>query len=78
MAESRSWIQRRPDVRRAGAGFWVRLALATVSAVLFLVTLAWHDWIEIVFRVDPDHGGGWLIPAIEIHCNAIIHDREAV
>jgi hypothetical protein len=38
----------------------VRLALAAASAALFAVTLLWHDWIEIVFRVDPDHGNGWL------------------
>lgn len=25
-----------------------------------VVTLAWHDWIETVFGIDPDHGGGWL------------------
>jgi hypothetical protein len=30
------------------------------SAALFTVTLLWHDWIEIVFRIDPDHGSGWL------------------
>jgi hypothetical protein len=44
----------------AGSRFWVRLALAAMSAALLVVTLAWHDWIEIVFRVDPDHGSGWL------------------
>lgn len=54
-----------PLVRRSGAagtrrGFWVKLALAATSAALFAITMAWHDWIEIVFRVDPDHGGGWL------------------
>jgi hypothetical protein len=43
-----------------GRGFWVRLALAATSAALLVVTLLWHDWIEIVFRVDPDHGNGWL------------------
>lgn len=25
-----------------------------------VVTLAWHDWIETVFGIDPDRGGGWL------------------
>ncbi len=44
----------------AGIRFWVRLTLAAVSAALLVVTPAWHDWIEIVFRVDPDHGSGWL------------------
>jgi hypothetical protein len=44
----------------AGRGFWVKLALAATSAALLAVTLLWHDWIEILFRVDPDHGNGWL------------------
>jgi len=44
----------------AGSRFWVRLILAAISAALLVVTLAWHDWIEIVFRVDPDQGSGWL------------------
>jgi len=43
-----------------GSRFWVRLTLAAMSAALLVVTLAWHDWIEIVFRVDPDRGSGWL------------------
>ena len=44
--------------------FWVELGLATVTATLFVITLLWRDWIEIVFRVDPDNGSGaleWLI-----------------
>ena len=45
---------------RVGRGFWVKLALAAISAALLVVTIVWHDWIEIVFRVDPDHGSGWL------------------
>ena len=44
----------------AGSRFWGRLTLAAMSAALLIVTVAWHDWIEIVFRVDPDHGSGWL------------------
>jgi hypothetical protein len=43
-----------------GRGFWMRLALAAGSGALFVITLVWHDWIEIVFQVDPDHGSGWL------------------
>jgi len=42
------------------------LGLAVGSAVLLVGTLAWPDWIEIVFRVDPDHGSGWLEWAIVI------------
>jgi hypothetical protein len=52
--------------RRAGIGFWVRLALAGVSAALLVATIAWPDWIELVFRVDPDHGSGWLEWAIVV------------
>jgi hypothetical protein len=46
--------------------FWLETVLAAACAVLFFVTLLWHDWIEIVFRVDPDHGNGsleWLFVA---------------
>jgi len=45
---------------------WMETAIATMGAFLFLLTLVWHDWIEALFRVDPDHGNGALevvIPA---------------
>jgi hypothetical protein len=35
-----------------------------VSVVLLVSTVVWPDWIEIVFRADPDHGSGWLEWAI--------------
>lgn len=38
----------------------IQLGLAVLSALLFLVTLVWHDWIEIVFGVEPDQGSGAL------------------
>ena len=44
--------------------FWLELGLAGFSAFLLLLTLVTREWIEIVFRVDPDHGNGsleWLI-----------------
>lgn len=44
--------------------FWVEMALAAISTGLFAVTLVWQDWIEIVFKVDPDHGNGRLEWAI--------------
>ena len=40
--------------------FWSQMAVALASAGVFAVTLVWHGWIEIVFRLDPDHGTGWL------------------
>jgi hypothetical protein len=42
------------------ARFWVKTTLAAVSAALFALTLAWQDWIEVVLRVEPDQGSGWL------------------
>jgi hypothetical protein len=47
--------------------FWVESALAGATALLAVVTLAWHDWIETIFGVDPDHGNGsleWLFVAV--------------
>lgn len=47
--------------------FWTTAGLAATSALLLLLTLVWRDWIEIVFRVDPDQGSGraeWLIVAV--------------
>jgi hypothetical protein len=49
--------------------FWVEVGLAVFSAFLILLTLVWKDWIEIVFRVDPDHGNGsfeWLLVTLAI------------
>jgi hypothetical protein len=47
--------------------FRLELGLAAISAALLLATILWRDWIEIVFRVDPDHGSGsleWMIVAV--------------
>jgi hypothetical protein len=40
--------------------FWTESCVAAVAAVLFVVTLVWKDWIELVFGVDPDGGDGSL------------------
>lgn len=40
--------------------FWLESGLAFVTGILFVITLAWHDWIEIIFNVDPDQGNGFL------------------
>ena len=42
----------------------VDAVLASLSAFLLVLTLVVPDWIEVVFRVDPDAGSGeleWLI-----------------
>jgi hypothetical protein len=46
--------------------FWIETTLGVVTGALFLLTLAWRDWIETIFGVDPDHGNGsveWLVVA---------------
>jgi hypothetical protein len=51
-------------VRNAGTRFWIESILGAVTAILFLVTLVWREWIEAVFKVDPDDGDGSLEWAI--------------
>jgi len=44
--------------------FWIEAGMATVTSILFVITLVWRDWIEIVFGIDPDSSSGvleWLI-----------------
>lgn len=38
--------------------FWLDLVLSGFGTFLGLLTIVWHDWIETVFGVDPDHGNG--------------------
>jgi hypothetical protein len=44
------------------------VATTCVSSVLAIATIAWPNWIELVFRADPDHGGG----ALEILIAAVL------
>ncbi|HXZ04138.1 MAG TPA: hypothetical protein VEH81_04850 [Ktedonobacteraceae bacterium] len=47
--------------------FWLETGIAIVTFILFVVTLVWNDWIEIVFKVDPDNNNGtleWLIVGV--------------
>ena len=44
--------------------FWLESVCGLVTGMLAAITLFWHDWIEAVFRIDPDNGDGsaeWLI-----------------
>ena len=45
-------------------------ALSGLSALLAVTTLLWHDWIEVVLRVDPDSGSGALEWAVVGACAA--------
>ena len=47
--------------------FWFETGLAIVTGILFVITLAQRDWIEVVFGVDPDSRSGaleWLIVGV--------------
>jgi hypothetical protein len=44
--------------RGLGLAFWVEAVLCGLGTSLGLLTIVWHDWIEGVFGVDPDHGNG--------------------
>jgi hypothetical protein len=48
-------------MRKALRGrFWLETSIAIVTTLLFVITLVWHDWIEIIFKVDPDQSNGLL------------------
>jgi hypothetical protein len=42
----------------AKALFGVAIVLTVLSVVAFVATLVEPEWIEMVFRVDPDEGSG--------------------
>jgi hypothetical protein len=44
----------------------VEAALAALTGALALLTLVWREWIEAIFRVEPDSGDGSLEWAIVI------------
>ena len=46
--------------------FWFETGMAIVTGILFVITLVQRDWIEVVFKVDPDNRIGsleWVIVA---------------
>jgi len=40
--------------------FWLETGLALVTGILLVITLVWHDWIEIIFNIDSDQRSGLL------------------
>jgi hypothetical protein len=47
------------------------LGLAVLAGALAVLTLINHEWIEVVFRVDPDQGSGALEWGIVVAMAAI-------
>ena len=47
--------------------FWLESIFGSVTGIVAVITLFWQDWIETVFRVDPDSGNGsaeWLVVVV--------------
>ncbi len=45
----------------------LEMAVALAAGILGLVTIFWHDWIEMLTGMDPDQHNGsveWLIVAV--------------
>jgi hypothetical protein len=40
--------------------FYVETGAGVITTALFLATLLYPDWIEALFRIDPDNASGWL------------------
>jgi hypothetical protein len=55
--------------------FYVEVALAGLTGALTILTLITREWIEAIFRVDPDGGNGsleWAIVAgLAVACVAL-------
>ena len=47
--------------------FWLESILGSVTGLVAVITLFWHDWIEVMFGIDPDRGNGsaeWLVVVV--------------
>jgi len=55
--------------------FWLESICGLVTGIVAIITLFWHDWIEAVFKIDPDSGNGsaeWLIVLILLLATATL------
>lgn len=53
-------------MRKVRERFWVEAGAAGASLLLALLTVVWHDWIEVT-GWDPDQHSGaveWLVVAV--------------
>jgi len=47
--------------------FWLETGMAAITGILFVITLIWRNWIELIFNVELDEGNGsleWLIVGV--------------
>jgi hypothetical protein len=51
--------------------FWVEVSGALLGFALAVLTLAWPEWIEEIFGVEPDGGNGMAEWGIVLGCFAI-------
>jgi len=55
--------------------WWLEVGGALFSSILAVATLVTHEWIEIVFGVDPDGGSGiweWAIVLASVSMTVIL------
>jgi hypothetical protein len=55
--------------------FWLESIFGSATGIVAVITLFWHDWIEAVFRIDPDSRNGsaeWLIVLILLLATAML------
>jgi len=45
---------------------WFEIGIVAVSGILWIATLVWPDWIELLFHVDPDEGNGSVERALTV------------
>ncbi|MEV8037819.1 ABC transporter permease [Streptomyces sp. NPDC086182] len=60
------------DVRLRG---WVETVAAAVSAGLFVLTLTWPAWIEVLFGIDPDQHSGafeWAVVTLSVCATVLL------
>lgn len=49
--------------------FWLESGLGLVTIGLAILTLTWHNWIELTFHVQgPWHGKGYLEKGVVVVC----------
>lgn len=57
--------------RRLRARFWIELVLSALSLLLTIGTILVPDWIEVIFHIEPDEGGGSLEALITVIAVAV-------